>query len=133
MKTYLKRVSATMLCLLVVFCLSAQQRQRMSAEDRAQRETEMMQKELNLTKEQLPKIDSINLFYAKKMNEMMANSDREQMRALMQTNAEQKDEALKGILTDEQYKKLKEIEQQQTRLGQRQGRPGPPMRRNPNR
>ena len=74
------RVTTTMLSMLIVFCLSAQQRQRMSAEERAQRETEMMQKELNLTKEQLPQIDSINLFYAKKLNEMMSNSDRERVR-----------------------------------------------------
>ena len=124
MYSYVKRASITMLCMLIVIFASAQQqRQRMSAQERAQRETEMMKKELNPTKEQLKQIDSINLVYAKKMDELMTTGDRERSREAFQTNAQEKDKALKTILTNEQYVKFKEIEKQQ-----QEQRPGPGRR-----
>ena len=94
----------------------------------------MMKTELNPTKEQLHLIDSVNLFYAKKMDEVMANGDREKMREAFEANAVEKDKAFKTILTDEQYKKWQEMEQRQREqrpgAGPGQGRP---MRQNPNR
>ena len=111
-----------MLCLLVGLSVSAQQRQRANAEERAQRETETMKKELNLTEVQIHKVDSISLVYAKKIDEVMASGDREKMRAAFESNTEEKEKAYKAILTDVQYKKFKELEQTRPQgPGQRQG------------
>ena len=73
----------------------------------------MMKKELTLSETQTHKVDSVNLFFAKKLDEVMATGDREKMRAAFQTNAEEKEEALKAILTEEQFIKFKEMELRQ--------------------
>ena len=108
------------LCMLMTLSVCAQQRQRMSAEERAKTETEMMKKELNLTAAQAHKVDSIALHYAQKLDGVMATGEREKMREAFQANTEEKDKAFKAILTDDQYKKYKELEQVQ--MGQRRTR-----------
>ena len=125
-----------MLCMLIGLSVSAQQRQRMSAQERAQRETEMMKKELNLAEHQIPLVDSVNLCYAKKMDEVMVGGEREKMREARQTIAAEKEKALQTVLTKEQFLKLKELEKNRPGPGQRPDqrpgqRPGPGSRQRP--
>ena len=114
------------IALFLTFPVLSQQRQRLPAIERAKQESEMLKKELNLTQTQTPKVDSIILFFAKKMDEIVSSGDRERMRSAFQTNEEEKGKALQPILSDAQYKKYKDLVEQQ-----RQNRPG--GGRNPNR
>jgi periplasmic protein CpxP/Spy len=103
-----------------------QQYQQMSAEDRAKQETEWMKTDLALTPQQIAKVDSINLKYAKKRVEMrgqMQGQDRDAMMAKMQEMQAQKEAELKPVLTEDQMKKYKELLPQRRGMrGQGQGR-----------
>ena len=121
MNKYVKRASLLMLWTLFVLTLSAQQqRQRPSAQDRAQQETQMMKNLLNPSEDLLCKIDSVNVHYAKKMDEVMRNGRREESRDDLRTLAEEKDAAIKVILSDEQYAKYKEDQRRRMSQQQRQ-------------
>jgi hypothetical protein len=100
-------------------------RPQRTPEERAKRETEWMKTDLTLTEKQIPLVDTINLKYAKKLNELrkqMEGQDREAMRPKMQELQTQKNEELKPVLTEDQMKKYIEL------LPQRRfGRPGGPQ------
>ncbi|WP_080902649.1 Spy/CpxP family protein refolding chaperone [Parabacteroides sp. Marseille-P3160] len=92
---------------LVVFLgttvASAQNRQRVSPEERVEKQTEALAKELNLTAEQKEKVKAI---YLKNVPAQRAGSadqtDREKLRAEFQKKREEQTAEIKSILTDEQ-------------------------------
>lgn len=90
----------------------AQNRQQMSAEEMASKQTDRMSECLSLSNDQKSKIKALNLKYAKKHQETRQQNKavREAKRAEMQKLQEQKDAELKTILTDEQFKQYKEKE-----------------------
>jgi len=77
---------------------------QMSAEQIAQRQTDWMKKDLNLTEDQVAPVDSINLVYGKAQVALRqsASGDRQSMRAAMQELMAKKEEALSSVLTKEQ-------------------------------
>jgi len=77
---------------------------QMSAEQIAQRNTDWMKKDLNLTEDQVAPVDSVNLLYAKAQVALYqsASGDRQSMRTAMQDLMAKKEEALSPILTKEQ-------------------------------
>ena len=99
--------------------------QQMSPEDRAKSETASMKTDLGLTDQQVAKVDSINLKYAKKRAEMRGQfqNDRQAMMSKMQEMQEQKNAELKPVLTEAQMKKYLELLQQRrsNRMGQGRG------------
>ncbi|MDQ1087530.1 MULTISPECIES: periplasmic heavy metal sensor [unclassified Siphonobacter] len=100
----------------------AQNDQGRSPEDRAQRQTEQLIKELNLSTEQAEKVKALSDDRMKQMQEMRANGarpDRQKMREL-QENYEAK---LKPVLTTEQWTKYEKIREEQ-RNRMRDRRPG---------
>ncbi len=125
MKT-ISKVLALSLCLMASINTASAQPQRMTPEERAKIQTEALTKQLSLTKDQVAKVDSINLQYAKLNQEAFskAGSDREAMRKSMTENQEKHKGAMKSVLTDEQFKKYEEWlkEQQQRMLNNRGGR-----------
>lgn len=90
------------------------QYQRMTPEERAKAETEQMKTDLALTNDQVAKVDTINLKYAKLRMGMRGQfqGDREGMMAKMQEMQQQKNAELKTVLTEEQMKKYEELLQQ---------------------
>lgn len=82
----------------------------MPPEDRAKRQTEMMKEALTLTAAQEPKVEAINLKYAKKMDEVRAAS---KDTAVVRKNAAalntQKDAELKKVLTATQFAQYEKI------------------------
>ncbi len=90
------------------------QYQRMTPEERAKAETQRMKTDLTLTDQQLAKVDTINLKYAKMRSGMRGQfqGDREGMMAKMQEMQQQKNAELKSVLTEEQMKKYEELLQQ---------------------
>ncbi len=99
-----------------------------TAESMAQRETEWMTTELELTEDQVAKVDPINLKYAEKMAELFQGGpggDFEAMREKMnEMNAEKRTE-FKDILTADQLKKYDEYLAERQQRGPR-GQGGPP-------
>lgn len=110
----MKRFLFVIVCLVVVSAAGFAQRNnhRQSPEERAQRMTEWMTKELQLTPEQVVPIDSINLVFAKAQDELFkSKGDRASMREDMRKLHALRLEAYEKVLTDEQletYKKLME-------------------------
>ena len=81
------------------------QEKHYSPEQKAEKMTEWMKTNLGLSDEQLPKVQALNLEYAK-MNAALksgTNSQEEKM-AQMKKNMEEKDAKLKTILTADQFK-----------------------------
>lgn len=104
------------------------QPQRLSPEERAKRTTDMMKERLSLSAAQLTKVDSLNVAYAKALDQVMekereAGNGFEGMRQKMEENETKKREEFKAILTAEQLAKYDEIIAERRR--NRQGGGGP--------
>ncbi|MCG8580161.1 MAG: hypothetical protein MI866_09605 [Bacteroidales bacterium] len=74
------------------------------AEERADMQTEMMKEKLHLTDEQVPQVKAINLKAAEAMDEVALLNDRMQKFKAFRSSQQEKDEALKKVLTKDQYK-----------------------------
>jgi hypothetical protein len=101
-------------------------RSQMTPEERAKHETDWMKTELALTENQIQTVDSINLKYAKKRDEMRKQSDASDFRAIrpkMEELRNQKNEELKSVLSDKQMEKYLESLSKRRRNGS--GHDGP--------
>lgn len=97
-----------MLTLFISGSAFAQQRQRATPEDRAKRQTETLVKELELTKKQEAKVYEINLKYAQPKTNNSTSNDRDKRREEMRKSIEERNAAIKEVLTDEQKTKFDE-------------------------
>lgn len=87
-----------------------------TAEERAKRQTEMMKTQLTLTTTQAPKVANINLKYVKKMEDVRKISDTAVQHKTAKSIQSQKDNELKSVLTDAQFKQyLKRMEEMKNR------------------
>lgn len=108
----MKNFAGTLLILLI-FCMHAvgqrEDMAKLSAEEIAERQTNRMKTDLNLTEEQIPKVQAINLEYAKKTKELFANEalSRPEKFQEMQVMNSNKEFELKKVFTKEQYKLFK--------------------------
>jgi methionine-rich copper-binding protein CopC len=105
----LVKFSLIMSLLLITFLSPAQPLNRTSPEDRATNQTARLKKELKLSAEQENKIYSINLKYAKR-NQDLAGKRRMDAANELSQNLDMKDEEMKTVLNEEQYKRYLEIE-----------------------
>jgi len=109
----MKRIGILLLIALfnagIVFSQPPQSAQRITAEERAQRNTEWMIKELDLTKAQIVLVDSVNLLFAKVQQSYFqaVDGDRDKIREAMVTLGKEKEDALSKILTNEQLETYK--------------------------
>ena len=87
----------------------------MDPEEMAKRNTDAMKERLELNDDQLKKVEAINLETSKKMSEVFASASgsREAMREEMMAIDEEKDEALKPILTEDQWKEYEKMKEEQ--------------------
>lgn len=111
----------------VIFSGVHAQRNRITVEERAKRNTEWMKNELNLSEEQIPPVDSINLLFTKAQHVLMQNEEgnREKIREALTALDAQKTESLKTVLTSDQletYKKKSEEMRNNRNRGGRRGR-----------
>jgi hypothetical protein len=105
-----------MFCLGVVLALPAfaqrPDREKMTPEEVAKRQTQMMKDSLQLDEKQIAKVDAINLEYAKKMMELrekdVPQAERMQEFQVMQTNKEYE---IKKCLNKEQAKRYQKIQE----------------------
>lgn len=79
----------------------------LTPEERAERQTDVMTERLGLTEEQVAKVKELNLAFAEKMqaNREKAGEDRQAARDAMLATRDEHVEALKNVLTEEQFEK----------------------------
>lgn len=93
----------TCLCLAMIVSGWAQSTND-KAKEVAAKQTEWMKENLNLTQDQLPEIETLNLEYAQKWTEVQKLESRRSKWQKAKSLSEEKDGKLKNILTEEQYK-----------------------------
>jgi|WetSurMetagenome_2_1015567.scaffolds.fasta_scaffold08537_2 periplasmic protein CpxP/Spy len=103
-------------------------RGQLSPEDMATRQTEQMGEYLKFTDEQKTKVYELNLSNAKKTQELrsgvsfrdMSDSERQAFREKMNAQQEEKNQELKKILTEDQFKAYeKNMEEMRQRMRER--------------
>ena len=100
-----RRIGILAIVLLIAFfSTNAQDKQIPPAADRAAKMTEWMKTNLQLTAEQEPKVQDINLKYANKADQLRNSSlgKRQKMQSL-KADSNAKDQELKAVLTPSQY------------------------------
>ena len=105
MKVNLKSIIAVLILLVPIFAFS-QKKHRIAPDERAEMLTKRMYVELDLSKEQLQKVKTLNLENAKEMEKMHTKQQslKKEEREKIKTIREQHEEALKNVLTEDQYK-----------------------------
>lgn len=108
MKT--KKLVAVLFTLMMAFNLAAQGpskgqcKKSKTPEEKAQRQSEWMKRDLGLTEKQAAEIEKINLTYAVEAEKM-----RQEMKEKRKVQVDNKNAELKKVLTPEQYTKLEQI------------------------
>jgi len=111
MKKATNHIAVLAILFLMAFQSFAQQgggRRNMEPKEMAERQTTEMKESLELTADQLPKVEALNLKYAEKLGEARdaSDGDRESMRSTMMEMMKEKDVEMKKILTAEQWTKF---------------------------
>jgi len=104
-----KAILASALALMTVMTFAQEKKQR-TPEERAQKATEKMAKELNLSEEQKEKVLEINLQKAKEMQQL-----KEEMKVLKEKRKKLRDEhaeQMKSVLSEEQYQKYLQMREE---------------------
>ncbi len=101
-----KTVLFLFVTMFAVSSLFAQQRQRATPEQRAERQTETLVKELGLDDKQKEKVYEISLKFAQPSKS--ESTDREKRREEFRKKMEERNAAIKALLTEEQQKKFEE-------------------------
>ncbi|OIN56240.1 hypothetical protein [Arsenicibacter rosenii] len=107
-----KQLIITGLCLVLAVPSFAQQRQVGTPDMRAKRQTERMNESLNLTETQLTSVSAINLKYAREMQPILQDGERNlktarQARDIMQ----RKDKEMKAVLDAAQYQQYEQMKE----------------------
>ncbi|MDN5202391.1 hypothetical protein QQ008_13475 [Fulvivirgaceae bacterium BMA10] len=126
----MKNIKITALTLfvfgLMIQTSYAQNRQRLTPEERSERETSQIFASITtLSEEQKDQVKEISLKYSKSMSETMQNNrgDREAMRSAMQSLRSEKDKELKEVFTEEQFAQYEKLRKEagDRRRGRRNG------------
>ncbi len=113
MKRMLKQLGISALLVCMFTLVKAQDKQMAPSSERASKATEWMKSALNLTPEQVSKVQDLNLKYAVKMDSLKSSSlAKEDKMTVLKSEKESKDAELKSILTDAQYKTYQEKKQE---------------------
>lgn len=99
--------------------------QRRSVEERVKATIERLTTELSLNKDQQTKLDSVFTSSYKQMEKMRADaqaSGNRPDREAFQKMSTERDEKVKGILTEDQFKKYKEAQEKMRQNGGNRGR-----------
>jgi len=98
-------VKAALLCCCLIPALTNAQQERRTPEERANRQTEWMRKNLSITPEQAIKVHDIILVHARTMESAPRGEDR---RELMKSEMTARDNELRGVLTADQYTRFQQ-------------------------
>jgi hypothetical protein len=102
MKTIKALITAVLF--LIAFHANSQEHKMPPADVRAEKITNWMKTNLNLTEVQLPAVQSINLKYAKMNDEVKNKQDRKEKMDAVKSNEQAKEVELSKVLTKDQMK-----------------------------
>lgn len=125
----MKRIALIFFALLAIQTMSLAQggdrpnRQFDPSERIANEKKEVLEKITDLNEDQKLLIDEVYKQFEVTVKETIASGDRENMRAQFQENRKKKDEAMKDILSEDQFKLYHEVTERSPRGG-RGGRRG---------
>ncbi len=135
MKTTLKSLAVALLALVAVITLSTEsyaQRQQqkqgnkkqMNIEERAEKQTDMIDERINLSDDQEDKVEAIILKYLKKQEKLREDKvEREEAMKMMKSMNDSKNAELELVLDKKQYKEyLKMVEEQRQKQMQNRKR-----------
>lgn len=109
----MKKLILTLVVFMTVLTVKSQNSMNLEnlppAEDRAAFSTEMMKDKLNLTEEQVPKVEAINLKAALEMDKLKKLNDKVSKFKAFRKIQQDKDDSLKAILSKEQFKAYKKM------------------------
>ncbi len=126
-----KAVILLVISLSIFACnFASRQPRQWSPKDMAERQTQMMNEQLNLSEQQLKQVESINLNMAKEFENLRNESDgdREKMRILRNDLMTRKNQKLEEVLTTEQFERYLMLEEERAKE-MRNGRRGERGRR----
>lgn len=106
----MKKIIVILLALVPMFAF-AQKMDKKTADERAQKRTEKMAADLNLSESQKAKVAAINKKYADVADEMRADqkAEKEERREEAKKRMEERNREIKAVLTPEQYAKQQEM------------------------
>jgi Spy/CpxP family protein refolding chaperone len=108
----------------------AAQRPMLTPQQRADKQTTMMQKNLSLSDDQVTKVKQVNLDYWTQVDKLRSNNTNQQdMHTQMKTLRDKRDADLKAVLTPDQYTKMQTMQAGRPRPG---GTPPAPPQPNSN-
>ena len=111
----MKKIIVTAVIALFSFSGIAQEQDRQSVENRIQKRVDMITQQLDLTETQQQQLYKL---YKDELDDRKATSSTAQVKVNRKQQIDQRrnayDKRLKSILTDEQYKKLKQSKQKKT-------------------
>ncbi len=107
-KNFLKSTLVLSLLIVSTAVFAQQPMQQRSPEERAQRQTQWMQKNLNLTEEQNKKIYAIMLYHTTKADDTKNMAPGPEKRADAQAIKRDKNKDLKAVLTGAQFDKYQQ-------------------------
>ncbi|MBN2747606.1 MAG: hypothetical protein JXR34_12840 [Bacteroidales bacterium] len=104
------KIVIVLFVLLANGAIAKAQSQKLTAEERAAKQTEWMKTELNLSNEQEAKVSDINLRYVKAIADVRAAvADENDRKARIKELQKQRIVELRKVLTPEQREKLKQL------------------------
>lgn len=83
--------------------------EKKTPEERAKHRTEMMTKELGLDAEQVAKVNTINLNFARAMGDVKEIKDEATRKGRSEALKTKRDTDMQGVLTADQFTKMKEL------------------------
>lgn len=105
MKSNLSQLIMLLLFVFINTSVNSQQKDIPSASERATKLTDWMKTNLQLSDDQLPKVQDINMKYANKMEELKNSAAGKRQKLMtLKDNDKAKDAELKQVFTDSQYK-----------------------------
>ena len=115
MKTKIKSLIAVLIFLVpvITFAQGRGMNGNMNTDEKAEQMSKHMYAQLDLSKEQLKKVEKINLEYVAKMEKVRQDNEqaRTKFRSQMKDLHDEHENALKEVLTEEQYKELLKMQQ----------------------
>jgi len=109
----------SVLCVGMTFAQQQGQKVRATPEERAAKRVEMMKQSLNLTPDQVTKLQAVQTEYAKSQDQALAAKSGSQQD--MKAKREAYDTQLKSILTPDQYQKYQDMRASKMKKGGKQG------------
>ena len=109
MRTLFSTLALTVAMSLMAQDADTDDKGKKSPEERAKHRTEVMTKELGLSPEQIARVNTVNITYARGLGDVKDMTDASVKKERAKALRDKRDGDLKGILTAEQFTKMESL------------------------